>query len=193
MVASQRDEFVANPDSYHKYTAHVLAMLSGHVYKFKNKADLLEKAQEMHVRFDSVSTFGPKGNEVVILENQECAVVVWRGSATKRDWQDNFTLGCIPFEIQDVQGSIGKGFWNHTDKEWKRGASDGVSAKLLQLTCCTRRKVFFTGHSLGGACAWCPRAALSKSKKGWRKWHRSLPQDNQEQLMAELQLFFLHI
>ncbi|MCD1127746.1 lipase family protein [Jinshanibacter sp. LJY008] len=102
-----------------------------------------------------LNTDMPKGGEgdsqLFYIANNNMILVSWRGSQEGPDWVSNFTFRPIPhqLELEDKKGFVHKGFWEAFDIARKKFGED--FDKIKEIASDKKRKLFISGHSLGGA------------------------------------------
>jgi hypothetical protein len=106
------------------------------------RADFLEKAGlRQRAFFASVGM----DTHAMLVEPMACpffAILVFRGTDSKRDYVTDMECGILPRNQNEV--GVHKGFSKALDSVW-----DEIEKELSQLIC----PIFYTGHSLGAALA----------------------------------------
>lgn len=141
------------PQAYQPSTAHLLAGLSDLAYeedRGKVKAKLEQHGftlDEYDIRHEDLSVEG------FIAQDNEKVIVAFAGTKDLEDWKNNAKTWSEPIDDPSCGKQIRfhKGFYE-TSKEVLKQNNAGLIAHLVELQK-QGKKVYVTGHSLGGAMA----------------------------------------
>ncbi len=144
-----------------KGNAYWMARLSSEVYCKCSKKDpspdnekILENLKADDSRFKSVMGFSNNSAQAALIEHADYLCMAFRGTDEKVDWLDN--IKAFPEHV--LFGSFHRGFWNSLLDVWE-GMFDRYN-ELNKDKRKTKRPLFLTGHSLGGAMATVAAAQL---------------------------------
>ena len=138
--------------------AYWMARLSKEIYvpvsKEKNTPDkdkIIASLKTDDDEFKDVVPIEEGNTEAALIEHKEYLCMVFRGTDEPRDWIDNANA----FSTEKLFGEFHKGFWDATEEIWPY-----LYAEYQKKYRETKRPLFITGHSLGGAMATIAAARL---------------------------------
>jgi triacylglycerol lipase len=146
--------------------ACILAELSAATYRQEKenneqwRSRTKEESKNWGFDPDHVYCFNNKGAQAILLSDDEKIIVAFRGSEEKEDWADNLNRKTEKAFKQRFGCKIHAGFYDYFNMIWNpyddpgKPESQGIEAILREeIKRSTFQKVWFTGHSLGGAVA----------------------------------------
>ncbi|MCL1036198.1 lipase family protein [Shewanella submarina] len=95
-------------------------------------------------KFIRVKGYNNKSSQGLLVEHEEYICMAFRGTDEPRDWLDNINA----FSTKVLFGDFHRGFWNALDDIWN-SLKDDYDVLMRD----SKRPLFITGHSLGGAMA----------------------------------------
>jgi len=138
--------------------AYWMATFSKAVYTKKSDNDytpddacILQSLKEKDSNFISVNGVSKNSAQAILIEHNDFFCMAFRGTDEIVDWLDNINA----FREQVLFGEFHRGFWKSLEDVWQ-SLYDCYQTLFKQ----SRRPLFLTGHSLGGAMATMAAAKL---------------------------------
>ncbi len=131
--------------------AYWMARISNAIYMKRSASDehpdeaaILHNLKAEDPGFMSVKGADTNSSQAALIAHQDYLCMVFRGTNELADWLDNINA----FRTRVLFGEIHRGFWNSVEDVW-----DVIHDAYVRLREESKRPLFFTGHSLGGAMA----------------------------------------
>ena len=131
--------------------AYWMARLSKEVYLKKSEDNqipdedkILANLKKDDGKFRNVFGLDKNSAQAALIEHEDFLCMVFRGTNELADWLDNINS----FSTKELFGEFHRGFWNSVEDIWKP-----LNDKFQYLHQQSKRPLFITGHSLGGAMA----------------------------------------
>ncbi|NEW07574.1 lipase family protein [Paenibacillus sp. SYP-B3998] len=135
--------------SFEKRTAIFLAAICGQTYtQFENESGtfVVPRTYEIASTFKAASFAGKEEYFGYMLESKDTIVIAFRGSNTRSDWISDVIARQNKFPYMRDSGLVHRGFLSIYKSARKK-----IISTLSKLS--PQKKLFVTGHSLGGALA----------------------------------------
>lgn len=143
--------------------AYWMARISSEVYLRKSDKDpspdeikILKNLQQDDEKFISVYGVDKNSAQGIIVEHEDYLCLAFRGTDELADWLDNINA----FAVDRLFGEFHQGFWKSLDDIWSP-----LYQQIIDLQVLSKRPIFITGHSLGGAMATIAAAKLIHEDK----------------------------
>ncbi len=167
--------------AYSDRTAHLMAQLSGlaylHLETPEGRANLEAAIEPSGFRLINAywhdpdnqqafsSDYRDLGTQAYLVEHDELAVLVFRGSTDVTDWKTNFNLRKIKVDVGEFGGKdefvkVHRGFYEAFAQRRPMMQDDIDQIK----TSTPDKPIYITGHSLGGALAQIATAAFTSDQ-----------------------------
>lgn len=129
------------PSTLVPVTALMLARAAVAAYK-STEAEVAELLAKSNLS-GSIQLFSEQDTEGFVFQDEEHCIVSFRGSLSAVDWINNALIQLVPWA---GEGAVHEGFKSALDCVW-----DSLLAQIKASS--EGKKLWFTGHSLGGALA----------------------------------------
>lgn len=137
--------------------AYWMARLSQAVYREVSDKDtspdcetILRDLKNEDEKFIGVSGFNENSAQAIFVEHQDYVCMAFRGTDEILDWLDNLN----GFQTDELFGGFHRGFWYSTKDVWElKNGKPGIWNIYKDSNVSSKKPLFITGHSLGGAMA----------------------------------------
>ena len=138
--------------------AYWMARIASEVYTKVSDTDpspdeggILKSLQADDSGFMSVVGANKNSAQAALIEHKDYLCMAFRGTDQLADWLDNLDA----FPTEELFGEFHRGFWKSTEDVW-----DVIWQAYKDRISVSKRPLFITGHSLGGAMATIAAARL---------------------------------